>query len=398
MLIEPEVLARAAPPPLPTCRLCGARLNRTLLDLGRMPLATGTRQFQERDRLHRLLIRICESCLLVQVQDPVDAAPWPDPAAAPSADAAEHARRQAQSLLHRMNLGDASLVIEINRGPAALLPWFAEAGIPVLAETGGFNADTAMEIAVGAGRADLVLATNILPAVPDLFDFAAGLAALLRPKGVLVLQVPHLLPILQRVQFDAFRQDRRFYFSLGVIEQLLRSVGLRVFDAEKLPDHGGSLRVSACHPRAPHAGRPALKALRQEEAAAGLDRVDGYNGFAAEVAAAQADIRDFLANRRAAGRRIAAYGLATRGTALLNASGIGTDTIAWVADPDGTAKGRFLPGCGIPVVGPEALTQDRPSDLVILPWTRAQDLAAGLLPLRHKGTQLWALMPAIRRV
>ena len=111
MLIEPEVLARAAPPPLPTCRLCGARLNRTLLDLGRMPLATGTRQFQERDRLHRLLIRICGSCLLVQVQDPVDAAPWPDPAAAPSADAAEHARRQGVTQLDKVD--DTSAVIVV---------------------------------------------------------------------------------------------------------------------------------------------------------------------------------------------------------------------------------------------------------------------------------------------
>jgi C-methyltransferase C-terminal domain/Putative zinc binding domain/Methyltransferase domain len=396
MLTAPELPLRPALLANPTCRLCGARLHRTVLDLGRMALASGTRAPGDRDTPHPLHIRVCDSCLLVQVQDPVAAKPHA--ALPPTGAAQDQARRLSQALCHRMGLGVTSLVVEIGcRGPR-LAPFFAQAGIPVVTETAAFNAASAMDLAVRAGRADVVLANDVLPLVPDLFDFAAGFTALLRPKGILVLQVPHLLPVVQKVQFDVFRHDRPSYLSLCVIEQLLRSVGLRVFDAERLPDHGGSLRVYACHPRAPHATRPALKAIRHAETGAGLDHADSYAGYARRVEAAVDDVRDFLANRRAAGRRVAALGLATRGTALLNAGGITAAEIAWVADPAGRTTRAVLPGCGIQVVGPEALLEDRPSDLLILPWTRAPDLAAGLLPLRQKGTQFWVMIPAIRRV
>ncbi|HVZ08376.1 class I SAM-dependent methyltransferase [Rhodopila sp.] len=398
MLTEPEV--QALPTPLrapPACRLCGARLDRTVLDLGRVPVAIGTSAFGAQDRLCRLHVQVCESCLLVQLPAPAilpqAATPFPS-----SSGAEDQARRLARALTQRLGLHETSLAIEITDTQPEFLPHFQTMGVPVLTQTSGFNAATAMELAARAGRADVVLARNVLPGVADLFDFAAGFAALLRPKGVVVLQVPHLLPIIQGVQFDAFRPDRRFYLSLRVIEQLLRSVGLRVFDAEKLPDDGGSLRVYACHPRASHTARPALKAVRAAESAAGLDRPEGYDGFAARVAVARDDVRDFLATRRAAGRRVAAYGLANRGTALLNACGIGPTQVAWVADPDGTAKGRYLPGSGIPVVSVEALTEDRPGDLLILPWPRAAELAAGLQTLRQKGTLFWIMTPAIRRV
>jgi len=370
-------------------------LRRTVLNLGRVALPLGTRADAETDHVHDLHIRMCDSCLLVQTQEPIGCDTRGPP---PSRSEQEHAHRLAQSLRVRLALNETSLVVEISSQRSSLLPWFQQIGVPVLAETTSVNAATAMDIAVRSGRADLVLADDVLPLVPDLFDFAAGLTALLRPKGIVVLQVPHLLGIIQRAQFDAFRHDHRFYFSLSVIEQLLRSVGLRVFDAERLTDRGGTLRIYACHPRAPHTARPALKAIRAVENSAGLRTPAAYDGFATRVTMAQEDIRDFLATRTAAGRRVAAYGIATLGTAMLNACQIDQSRVAWVADPDGAHVGRFLPGCGIPVVSTDKLLEDRPSDLLILPWPRAPELVADLVALRQKGTQFWVMSPAVRRV
>ena len=214
----------------------------------------------------------------------------------------------------------------------------------------------------------------------------------------MVFQFPHLLPIMQRTQFDAFRHDRYNYLSLAVVEHILRSVGLRVFDADRLTDEGGALRVYACHPRGPHAARPALKVVRQAESWGGLDRPDGYGGFAAEMEAARDDIRDFMKIRHAAGRYVAAYGVAVRGIMMLNACGIGADQVAWVADPDASLHGMRLPGSGIPIVPVEMMADQRPDDLLILPWPRAAEVAAGLLPIRQKGTQFWTISPAIKRV
>ena len=395
MLTEPEALRHAAPHAAITCCLCGARLRRTVLNLGPSPIALGTRAEGEPDHVHNLQIRVCDSCLLVQTQDPVAADCHPPP---PSAVEQEHGHRLAQSLRMRLGLNETSLVVEIGDNRPSLLAWFRQDGIPGLSETMSFNAATAMDIAVRSGRADVVLADNVLQLVPDLFDFAAGFAALLRPKGIVVIQVPHLLPIIQRAQFDAFRHDHRCYLSMAMIEQLLRSVGLRVFDSERLADRGGTLRIYACHPRAPHTARPALKAIRAAEASAGLHVPASYDGFAARVTVAREDIRDFLATRAAAGRRVAGYGVATLGTSMLSMCQVDQTHVVWIADPDGAHVGRFLPGCGIPVVSIDALTEDRPSDLLILPWPRAPELVAELLTLRQKGTQFWVLSPVIRRV
>lgn len=263
---------------------------------------------------------------------------------------------------------------------------------------GPFNTETAMEIAVRHGCADLVVATDVVPHAPDLFEFAAGLASILRPNGILVIQVPHLLALVQKVQFDAFRHNSYTYLSLRVLEHVLRSLGLRVFDAERVPDHGGSLGIQACHVVAPHAARPGLKAVRLAEGLGDGDRVAAYAGFSDRVAAAQDDMREFLRTRRTAGRRVAAYGVATRGNTLLNCCGVTTAEIPCVADPDPAKHGRVLPGSRLPIVPVEALMADPPDDVVILPWPSAAEIAQKLLPLRQLGTQLWTPVPRITRV
>lgn len=419
MLIMDSATPDVRPWPLsqtePACRLCGARLHRTLVDLGEVPLANRPIATTEADdQRHSLQVRICDNCTLVQlagsVQPNVIATSRPYRPAR-SAVYLTRARLHAETVRKRLRLGADSLVIEIGSSDGTWLHPFQAAGIPILGidplpntaidiptERAFFNTETAMEIAVRHGSADHVIAANVLPFVPDLFDFAAGVASILRPNGMLTLQVPHLLSLMQTTQFDAFRHDAYSYLSLRVLEHVSRSVGLRVFDAERLPDHGGSLRVHACHVDGPHAARAGLKGVRQAESFGELDRRDLYSGFGDRVANAQSEIREFLSNRRTAGRRVAAYGAATRGRALLNSCGITTGEIACVADPDPARHGRLLPGSGIPIVSPEDLMTDRPDDIIILPWPHATEIALELTPLRQLGTQLWIPIPRITRV
>jgi hypothetical protein len=424
MLTGLATLARATPiAPRLACRLCGAGLQRKVIDLGYTALANRTlaaEDASQADETYPLRARVCDTCLLVQLEDvvPADQIGCNSHAFLTSRSALrlDHARRFATTMRQRLGLGADSLVIEIASNDGYLLRHFQEAGIAVLGiepaanaasaaqslgiptEVGFFTAETAMEIAVRHGRADLVVADNVLPQVPDLFDFAAGFAGILRPKGVLAFQFPHILSLLQKTQFDAFRHDRYSYLSLFVLERVLRSVGLRVFDVERLPDHGGSLRVYACHARGPRAARPSLKAVRNAESSAGLDRPESYETFAPKVEASRDEVREFLRLRRASGRRVAAFGAAARGNTLLNCCGVTAEQITCVADPDPAKHGRLLPGSRIPIVPPALLTDVRPDDLIILPWTNAPEIAASLLPLRQRGTHFWTAIPSIRRV
>jgi 2-polyprenyl-3-methyl-5-hydroxy-6-metoxy-1,4-benzoquinol methylase len=404
----------------PGCRLCGTKLHRSLLNLGNMPLANRTAAPGFPDPpTYPLHARICDNCKLVQISD---VAP-PEAIAAPraylsstSAVRVQQAGRDAAMMRNSLGLTGKSLVIEIGSNDGYLLRHFHLAGIPVLGidparnaasaaarqgiatEVRLFNTGTAMEIAVRHGRADLLVANNVVPYAPDLFDFAAGCTCLLRPNGVMSLQVPHLLSLVQKMQFDAFRHDSYVYLSLQVLERLLRSVGLRVFDAERRPDHGGSLRIQACHVISPKPARPGLKAVRMAEAFAEQERRDLYAGFSDRVAAACEDIRGFLQNKRGAGRRVAAFGAAARGSTLLNACGITTDLISCVADLDPAKHGRSLPGSRIPIVSLEALARDPPTDILVLPWTNAAEVVAPLQPLRQQGIQLWTPVPRMARV
>ena len=414
---------RKAPQPVqtdPGCRLCGAKLHRSLLNLGNMPLANRTVAPGAPDQpVYPLHARICDNCKLVQVSD---VAP-PEAIAAPraylsstSAVRVQQAERYATSMRKKLGLTSNSLVIEIGSNDGYLLQHFHLARIPVLGieparnaamaataqgiatELGLFNTGTAMEIAVRRGRADLLVAKNVASQVPDLFDFAAGCACLLRPNGVMSLQVPHLLSLIQKVQFDAFRHDSYVYLSLQVLERVLRSVGLRVFDAEREPDHGGSLRIHACHVISPNPARPGLKAVRMAEAFAEHERRDLYAGFSDRVAAACEDIRGFLQNKRAAGRHVAAFGAAARGSTLLNACRITPDLISCVADLDPAKHGRSLPGSRISIVPLDVLLRDPPTDILVLPWTNAPEVVGPLQPLRQRGTQLWTPVPHMARV
>jgi hypothetical protein len=395
-----------------------------LVDLGSTPLAncyvTGEQAAQGADCSYPLRVLVCDRCLLVQVGEtiPPEAIFAADYAyfSSFSAGWVAHAQRYAAAMTARFDLDEQSLVAEVASNDGYLLKHFRALGVPVLGiepaagvaaaarrvgvrtEQMFFGADTAAGLVSRYGRADLIAANNVLAHVPDLPGFVAGFTTMLRSEGVATFEFPHLLSLLAQVQFDTIYHEHFSYLSLLVVEHVLRDAGLRVFDVECLPTHGGSLRVFACRADASHAPRPGLEAVRALEAEAGLHRPDTYDSFAPKVARIQHGFRNFVAMRHAGGRSLAAYGAAAKGNTLLNACGITANDIVCVADRNPEKQGKLLPGSHIPVVSPDALAASRPDDVVILPWNLADEVAAELAPLRAAGTQLWVAMPEARIV
>ena len=393
----------------PACRLCGDKMTQMFADLGAMPHArclasTGAGE----DQCHPLRVLVCRRCLLVQSGGYLDEdirSLSRHATASPGAEA-----RVAASLIGRFSLTATSRVMEAGSTDGDLLLAFQEAGIPVLGiepdqalaaraqargvptEAALLNAETAMEIAAAHGRGDLVIARGVLAEVPDLFGFAAGFAGILRPNGIAAFEFPHLLDLMEQTRFDRIDHAQCSYLSLLVVERILRSVGLSVFDLERLPAPGG-LRVFACHARGPYLQRPSVRAMRAKEVAAGLDHAAGYNAFAPRMEAATHAIRDFVATRRRLGRRITAHGVTPETNSLLNACGLTLDDIVCIADPAPDKQGMRLPGSRVPVVSPLELAAARPDDVLIFGASDPLDIVADLAARLPVGTAFWGLLP-----
>jgi len=391
----------------PTCRSCGAPLTTTFIDLGETPLANSYVTAEDvatgRERRFPLHARVCGRCFLVQVDDPVEpAAIFSDYAyfSSMSDSWVEHARRYALAMIERFRLGPQSLVVEVASNDGYLLQHFLAAGVPALGvepaanvaaaavkrgvptEVAFFGRATAQRLAAQGASADLTAANNVLAHVPDIRDFLGGFAVLLAPDGVATFEFPHLLNLIREVQFDTIYHEHFSYLSLIAVEAAFAACGLRAFDVEELPTHGGSLRLYACRTNARHRETERLVALRARERAGGLDTLDAYRGFAPRVEAAKRDFLAFLAAARAEGKRVAAYGAAAKGNTFLNVCGIKADDIVAVFDRSPAKQGRLLPGSHVPILAPQRLADVRPDYLVVLPWNlfdeiRAQTQAIG---------------------
>ncbi len=406
--------------PPPRCRLCRAALPTTLIDLGDMPLAnalpTPAQAARGADPVYPLHVRLCHDCGLAQADDAVPPAeifadyPY---FSSVSASWVAHAAAFAGAVAARMALGRGATVLEIASNDGYLLQHFQARGIGVLGIEPAANVarvavargiptriaffDRACAAALaGEGlRAELVVANNVLAHVPDPGGFVAGIAAVLAPEGLVSIEFPHLLCLLAGVQFDTIYHEHLSYLSLGVVERMLSAAGLRACAVERLPTHGGSLRVFACHQAAHWPDGPGLAEVRDAEAA-GLAAAAA--GFAARAAAVRCGLRRFLDAAAGAGRRVAAYGAAAKGATLLNACGVSAADIACVADAGTAKQGRLLPGCRVPIVAPARLRQARPDDILILPWNLADEIAADLADVAAAGTRLWVAVPALRRI
>ncbi len=417
-----SAVAAQRPHTAPRCRFCGEPLEFSVIDLGTSPLANSfllaTEDALGEERRYPLEVRLCEGCLLVQVAEspPADAHFHGDYAyfSSFSSGWVAHARRYARAMIERWRLGPESFVLEAASNDGYLLQHFVSAGVPALgvepawncanaaADKGVetliafFDATTAERIVAERGPADLTAANNVLAHVPDIAGFAAGFRTVLKPEGVATFEFPHLLNLIALDQFDTIYHEHYSYLSLLAVERVFASVGLRVFDVEKLATHGGSLRLFACRAEATHRETAAVAALRAEEKAAKLDSRDGYERLAWRAEEIRAGFRAYLAEARAEGRRIAAYGAAAKGVTFLNFCGVGADDIAFAVDRNPAKQGKLMPGAHIPVVGPERLLAEEPDDVLILPWNLAEEIAREHAYIRGWGGRFVVATPKLR--
>ncbi|HVF75634.1 MAG TPA: class I SAM-dependent methyltransferase [Acidimicrobiales bacterium] len=404
------------------CRSCGAELQRTFVDLGTTPLANSYLEASQLDGpepRYPLHARVCESCLLVQVEDVVPPEEiFSDYAYASSYSASwvEHARRFAHHAIERFGLGPSSLVVEVASNDGYLLQHFRDEGIPILGvepaanlaavaveagiptEVRFFGAETAADLVARGQQADLVVGNNVLAHVPDLNDFVSGIATLLGPDGVVSIEVPHLLRLIEDVQFDTIYHEHFSYFSLYAAERAFERHGLRIFDVEQLPTHGGSLRLSGCHAAHSRHDGSGLEGVRKAEHDAGLDCIDGYDGFAPRVEHCRRSVLQFLEGARAEGKRVVAYGAAAKGNTLLNFCGVTADAgvIDYVVDRSPHKQGRFLPGSRLPIEDPSRVAETKPDYLLILPWNLREEIVGQMKQITTWGGRFATPVPEVR--
>jgi SAM-dependent methyltransferase len=401
------------------CRGCGAPLHRTFVDLGAQPLANS---FLEPAALNRmepfypLHVRVCDRCFLVQlpeVESPESI--FGDYAYFSSFSDAwlRHAEAYVGLMVERLGLDASSHVMEIASNDGYLLQYMVARGVPVLgvepaanvaeaAEARGvpthvafFGVETARRLVAEGRAADLIAGNNVLAHVPDLHDFVAGLAIALKPAGTITLEFPHLLRLMAERQFDTIYHEHFSYFSLLAVEPVFARHGLAVVDVDRLPTHGGSLRLYLRHAGGDPEVAAAVNELRDEEAAAGLGDLGTYTGFAEQVAEVKRDLLDFLIQSRRGGRRVVGYGAPAKGNTLLNYCGVGPDLLPYTVDRSPHKQGRFLPGVRIPIHAPERIAADRPDHVLILPWNIRDEIVEQLAGIRDWGGSFAVPVPRI---
>jgi 2-polyprenyl-3-methyl-5-hydroxy-6-metoxy-1,4-benzoquinol methylase len=403
------------------CRSCGTRLEHTFVDLGMSPLANAyltADRLDQGETFYPLHAYVCGACLLVQLdmfQTPEQI--FGDYAyfSSYSDTWLRHARAYVELVTKRFALDSGSFVVEVASNDGYLLQYFASPGVPVLGiepaanvaraatERGiptlvrFFGRETAEALAGEGKHADLLIGNNVLAHVPDLNDFVAGIRLLLRPDGVFTLEFPHLLRLIAENQFDTIYHEHFSYFSLLAAERVFAAHGLRVFDVEELPTHGGSLRVYGCRAESgAHGVADRLPALREREKQAGLARIETYVAFGERAGELKRRLLTFLIEARGAGRRVVGYGAAAKGNTLLNYCGIRGDFVDFVVDRSPHKQGRFLPGTHLPIHPPERVRETRPDYLLILPWNLREEVMEQMAWIREWGGQFVVPIPEPR--
>jgi hypothetical protein len=416
---ESTAAAKTSAEQLPGCRFCSAPLRDTFVDLGMSPLCES---FLPSDRLNQmepfypLHVRVCRSCFLVQLEAYVSGEEIFTEYAYFSSFSdswVEHARRYTELAIDRLGLTSSSFVAELASNDGYLLQHFVQRGIPVLgieparnvaavAEQKGvptltefFGEATARNLASSRGRADLIIGNNVLAQVPDLNDFVSGIPVFLSAEGTVTLEFPHLERLIEGNQFDTIYHEHYSYFSLYSLERIFARHGLRVYDVEELPTHGGSLRIWGCHAADPRPDGSHVRELRERELAAGVDQLQYYADFGERVIQTKHRLLEFLIAARRDGKSIAGYGAPGKGNTLLNYCGIRTDFLDYTVDRNPYKHGRFLPGTRIPIYPPERLAQTRPDYILILPWNLKQEIIAQLQYARDWGARFVVPIPEV---
>jgi hypothetical protein len=405
------------------CRFCDAQLATTFVDLGASPLANSYLAADDLRRMepfYPLHVYVCDACLLVQLEE--FATPdqiFSDYAYLSSVSDSwlAHCKAYAAATTDRFGLTAKSLVVEVASNDGYLLRWFKERGVGVLgiepaanvaaiAESRGipsiakfFGSAFASELRSQGRRADLLVGNNVLAHVPDLNDFVKGLATLLADRGVLTMEFPHVMRLMEGTQFDTIYHEHFSYFSFGTVTRVFAKHGLEVFDVDELPTHGGSLRVYARRAGAAvETVAERVARLLAAERAAGLDRVETYRGFDAKVRRTKRALLKFLIDSKERGLSTVGYGAPAKGNTLLNYCGVRSDLLDYTVDMSPLKQGRFLPGVRIPIHAPDRLRATKPDQVLILPWNIADEVTSQHAYIREWGGKFVVPVPEPRVV
>ena len=401
-----------------TCRFCGAELHAVVADLGMSPPSNAfidPDRGAASERRYPLRLYVCERCWLVQLEQ------FHSPAEIFSDEYAyfssysstwlEHVDAFAVAAIARFGLDGGSLVVEVASNDGSLLKGFRDRGIQVLGLEPAANvaavataagvptvvefltAETGRALSASGRAGDLVIGNNVLAHVPDLNDFVAGLAALVKSDGVLTLEFPHVLRMVERSEFDTIYHEHFSYFSLAAAAKVLEVHGLYVFDVDELPTHGGSLRVYARRTRS--APAPAVERVLREERAAGLSTVAGYAALQEKAETVKSALVAFLERCKRDGARVAGYGAPAKATTLLNFCGVGTDLLEYTVDRSPHKQGRLMPGVHIPIATPERIFETRPDYVLILPWNLRDEICAQMAGISAWGGRFVVPIPSL---
>ena len=400
------------------CRFCKAELRHTFVDLGVSPLCESylsVKQLNEMEPFYPLHVFVCERCFLVQLEEFVS----PDNIfseyayfSSYSDSWLEHCRRYTDQMHDCLRLDNKSLVVELASNDGYLLQYFVQKGIPVLGvEPAGnvakaaeekkvptlvkfFGKQLAAELASEGKQADLLVGNNVLAQVPDVCDFVAGMRTLLKPGGILTLEFPHLLQLIEQNQFDTIYHEHFSYFSFVTVREIFRVHGIELFDVEELPTHGGSLRIYGRHAEdTSKASTPRVQELLAREQAAGFNNLNCYCSFSEKVKRTKRELLRCLIRAKDEGKSIVGYGAPGKGNTLLNYCGVGPDLIDYTVDRNPYKQGRYTPGTHIPIYAPERIRETRPDYLLILPWNLKTEIMQQVSFVREWGGKFIVPIP-----
>jgi 2-polyprenyl-3-methyl-5-hydroxy-6-metoxy-1,4-benzoquinol methylase len=403
------------------CRFCQSSLNHTFVDLGMSPLSNGflkSEQLNKAEKFYPLHAYVCEKCLLVQLEE------FESPDHIFANDYAyfssyseswlNHAKRYTELMINRFQFNQSSQVMEIASNDGYLLQFFQAQSIPVLGieparnvaqvaiEKGVdtlikfFGVETAQELVGQGKKADLLLGNNVLAHVPNINDFVAGMKIVLKPEGIITMEFPHLLRLIEQNQFDTIYHEHFSYLSFVTVEKIFAHHGLTLFDVEELPTHGGSLRIYAKHSENNEIKiEQRVEKLKEVEKQKGLGDLETYLNFSRKVQETKRKLLSFLIQVKMDGKTIVGYGAAAKGNTLLNYCGIRTDFIDYTCDRSPHKQGKFLPGTHIPIYSPDKIAETKPDYVLILPWNLKEEVTQQLSYIREWGGKFVVPIPEV---
>jgi len=404
-----------------TCRFCQTQLNKTFVDLGMSPLCESYLTYEQLNHVepfYPLHVFVCEKCFLVQLEEFVSPEEIFSEYAYFSSYSdswLKHAEDYVEMIAKRLSLDRESHVVEVASNDGYLLQYFLSKEIPILgvepalnvAEaaikkgiptvTDFFGVTSAKALASDGKQADLLIGNNVLAQVPDINDFVGGMKILLKPKGVITMEFPHLIRLMQENQFDTIYHEHFSYFSLYSVERIFEAHGLNIFDVDQIPTHGGSLRIYACHQENSEIENSSrIEDLREQELQAGINDLSFYDTFEEQVRETKRKLLEFLINIRRQGNTVAGYGAPGKGNTLLNYCGIRGDFLDYTVDRNPYKQGRYLPGTHVPIFSPERIRETKPDYLMILPWNFKDEILEQNAFIREWGGKFIVPIPEVK--